>query len=86
MGISHNTSVSGILIAAAIPLEEGAQVKVTFRPRHDAPDERTVDGRVIRVDENKDDPFGLWPHRIAVEFETLVPELEAVLQTAGEKV
>ncbi|MBK8168972.1 MAG: PilZ domain-containing protein [Sandaracinaceae bacterium] len=86
MGISHNTSVSGILIAAASPIEAGTRVRVTFRPLHESPEERSVEGRVIRVDANAEDPYGLWPHRIAVEFDTVLPELESVLKTAGEKV
>lgn len=86
MGISHNTSVSGILIAAATTLAEGSAVTVTFKPTHGAADERKVAGRVIRVTDNSEDPFGIWPHRIAIEFDEVQPDLARVLEASGQRI
>ena len=36
-------------------------------------------GRVVRVEDNPEDPHGLWPHRLAVEFDQPEPELEWVI-------
>lgn len=82
MGISHNASQGGILIACGKPLAVGTEVAVTFKVHPTDSAERREVGRIVRIDENTEDPFGLWPHRIAVEFKHPVAELEGVLRRA----
>jgi hypothetical protein len=82
VGVSHNISTRGLLMVTASVVEIGALISVTFRIPSDAPEERTVVGRVIRVERNDADPLGLWPHRMAIEFDEPVPELEPLLEEA----
>lgn len=86
MGISHNTSVSGILIAAATTLATGTPVTVSFKPTQGSTQERKVTGRVLRVMDNTEDPFGIWPHRIAIEFDEVQPDLARVLEASGQRI
>jgi hypothetical protein len=80
MAVSHDTSRTGILLAVAAPLDVGTEVTLTFRVPPDSPDERRVKGRVVRVEPNSADPFGLWPHKMAIEFAEPEPELESILR------
>ena len=77
--ISYDVSTGGLLMACPGRVEPGAEITVTFRVRGDAP-EQTARGRVIRVEENQ--PEGAWRWRIAVGFESEVPEIEALLASA----
>ena len=80
--VSRDVSTRGILLSAASELTPGAKVTVTFRVLPDEKNERRVEGRVVRVDPNQEDPDGLWPVRLAVEFDERVPELERQLKYA----
>ena len=71
-------------LSAAKNLEPGSRVTITFRVLPDDAAFRHVEGTVVRVDENTDDPDGLWPLRIAVEFDEAVPDLEAQLAAATD--
>ena len=82
VAVSHNVSRRGLLMVTASTVEIGASIAVTFRIPPDAPEERTVLGRVIRVERNEVDPLGLWPHRMAIQFDDAVPELEPLLEEA----
>jgi len=79
MAVSRNMSPSGLLMATASSLEPNAPVKLTFQLSLDDPTEHSLAGRVVRVEPNRDDPDGMWPHFVAVVFEQPVPELEPVL-------
>lgn len=81
MAVSHDTSQKGIQLATATPLDVGAMVMVTFRVPPDGGLERRVKGRVIRVEQNVDDPYGLWPQKVAVEFDEQHPDLENLLES-----
>ena len=80
--VSRDVSARGILLSAASELTPGAKVVVTFRILPDEKNERRVEGRVVRVDPNQEDPHGLWPVRLAVEFDERLPELERQLKYA----
>jgi hypothetical protein len=82
IAVSHDVSARGILLSAATDLEPGAEVSITFRVLPDDPEDRTVRGRVVRVEPNADDPDGLWPLRVAVEFDQPEPDLERQLADA----
>ncbi len=79
MAISHNASGRGMLLVTATTLEVGAQVHIVVQLPPEGSEERKVSGRVVRVEKNKDDPEGIWPHRVAVEFEEPVADLEKAL-------
>jgi hypothetical protein len=86
MAISHNVSGRGMLLVTARTLEVGASVQVVVSLPPDGETEKHLHGRVVRVEENTDDPHGLWPHRLAVEFDEPVADLEqalAELSSAG---
>ena len=84
LAISRDVSSRGIQLSAARNLEPGSRVTITFRVLPDDASVRYVEGTVVRVEENSDDPDGLWPLRIAVEFDQEVPDLEAQLAAATD--
>lgn len=87
MAVSHDTSQTGMLINVASPLAMGTEVTLAFRvpPDHDHPAEHKVKGKILRVTPNTDDPYGLWPHRMAVEFDEAQPGIELSVREQAEK-
>jgi hypothetical protein len=65
-------------------VEAGSVVTVRFRLPPALDRERMVQGRVVRIEDNVDDPEGLWPYRIAVAFEDVDLELIPVLEAAAQ--
>jgi hypothetical protein len=84
LAISRDVSSRGMQLSAATDLEPGSRVTISFRILPDDEEMRFVEGKVVRVEENSDDPDGLWPLRIAVEFDEPVPDLEDQLAAAAE--
>lgn len=78
IAVTHNVSQGGALMVTASTLEPGAAVHITLNIP-DSNETHELDGRVVRVEPNVDDPHGLWPHRLAVEFDDAVPELDWAL-------
>lgn len=78
VAVSRNMSEKGLLMASAEQLDPGTPVAVTFRLGEG--EESTVRGIIVRAERNEEDPDGLWPHRVAVEFEETVQGLEPVLR------
>lgn len=78
IAVTHNASQGGMLMVTASKLDPGSEVHITLR-KPDSQEVHELAGRVVRVEENSDDPHGLWPHRMAVEFDKPVPELEWLL-------
>lgn len=85
VAVSRNVSEKGILMAAARNLEVGKPITVTFRLSAVDAGERTVVGRIVRCEPNSDDPDGLWPYRVAVQFEEKVDDLENTLRKLANK-
>lgn len=85
MAVTHNASGHGALMVTASVLEVGSPVTITFEIPPDGSERKTVHGRVVRVEPNREDPDGLWRHRLAVEFDEPVPELVAVLTGLAER-
>lgn len=85
VAVSRNVSERGVLFVTPSKLEVGAEVTVTFRLKRDDPD-RHVQARIVRLEPNPE-PEGriLYPYRIAVEFDTPVPEIEPLLREAEER-
>lgn len=84
LGVSHNASCSGILLVSNTHLGPGEPVVVQFRVSPEDLEERKLVGQVVRIEANSDDPHGLWPYRLAVEFEETAKELEILLQDSIE--
>ncbi len=83
IAITHDASSTGALMLTASTLDEGAPIEVAIKlPGQDVP--KRVTGRVVRVEDNKEDPHGLWPHRMAIEFDEAVPELEWVVGSSAQ--
>ncbi|MBI3201106.1 MAG: PilZ domain-containing protein [Polyangiaceae bacterium] len=78
IAVTHDASSRGVLMLTASTLDAGAPVEVALKlPDQTVP--KRVTGRVVRVETNEADPHGLWPHRMAIEFDEVVPELEWVV-------
>jgi len=83
LAMSRNVSTTGILAATAKKLAIGQPVSVTFElSNEDEP--RTLHGTIVRVQLNAEDPSGAWPHRVAIEFDEEVPELEPLVEADSE--
>lgn len=85
LAISFDATERGLLIGSAIQVAEGDVLSLTFRVPNTEGEERTVDGRVLRVMPNEADPGGMWPRRVAIEFDEPVPDIEAVIATSVTK-
>jgi hypothetical protein len=79
--VCRDIGAGGILISSSGTLEIGAPVSVTFRVGPDDPHERTVQGRIVRIEPHTDDGGGTWPHRLAIEFLQPMPELDSLLKS-----
>jgi hypothetical protein len=82
LAVTYDASAKGVLMLAAKALPVGARVTLLLELPVDPPRERTATGRVVRAEPNREDPDGLWPHRIAVvldeAMEALGAEIEAL--------
>lgn len=83
VGVSRNISERGILLCTPGRLAIGASVTVTFKASAEDP-ERTVDGVIVRCEENVENPTGLWPYKIAVQFDDAVEGVVAFLREVDE--
>ena len=79
--VTRDAAPGGILISSAGALSVGTEVTLSFRSSPDNPDERSVRGKVVRFEPHKNDGGGAWPHRIAIEFTEVLPELESVFES-----
>jgi hypothetical protein len=79
LAVAKDASQSGIAISSPLGLEKGARVSLVFRVPPDGGTEQTLTGTVARLEPNPDDPHGMWPFRIGIEFDDPRPELESLL-------
>lgn len=84
LAVSHNASGRGMLLVTATTLAVGSQVSIVVQLPPEGTAEKKVTGHVVRVEQNRDDPEGIWPHRVAVEFDEPVAELETALAGLAE--
>jgi hypothetical protein len=70
-------------MATATNLRIGSEVMVSFKLTNHDGEPHKVPARIVRIDQNKQDPDGLWPFMVAVEFEDEVPDLEQLLHEAS---
>ncbi len=80
VAVGHDVSARGLLMVSASKLEVGAELTVKVQLPPDSSEEREIRGRVVRVEKNQEDPDGMWPHRIALEFEDTDEEMERALK------
>jgi hypothetical protein len=78
IAVTHDASERGVLMLTASTLDAGANVEIALKMPGEA-EPRRVTGRVVRIEENAADPHGLWPHRMAIEFDEPQPDLEWVV-------
>lgn len=71
--VSRNISASGSLIATASELKVGAPVTLRLQFHREDP-ERWVEGTIVRVTPNAEDPYGMWPYLVGVHFGSQQPE------------
>jgi hypothetical protein len=84
MAVTHDASQWGALIVTASALEVGSPVTITFSIPGDPREGQSAHGRVVRVEPNREDPDGLWRHRLAVEFDQPAAELSTALAELAE--
>lgn len=80
LAIGHDMSEIGALLVTAEALSVGDRVRVYVSIPPDSIDEICIDARVVRCEPNPQDPQGLWPVAVAVEFTRPVRELERLLR------
>jgi hypothetical protein len=83
MAFNQNISAGGMLVAVSARLEVDADVVVRFQVPPDQ-HEHVVQGRILRIERNADDPEGIWPYRVAVAFESVDEALIPFLERAAE--
>jgi hypothetical protein len=77
--VSHDASEHGLLLVCSSTLDVGAAVKLKMRLPPGGPVEVPISARVVRVAPNEEDPQGLWPYKMAVQFDEPLAELERYL-------
>lgn len=75
MAIAKNVSRGGLLLASPQKLVIGAPVKLALHLDPERGEPREVQGTIVRMETNDEDPDGMFPHRIGVEFDDPDPEL-----------
>lgn len=82
--MNHNIGAGGMLMVLGTELTVGEPVRITFRlPPGDV--ERHLQGTVLRIEPNLEDPEGSWPMRVAVQFEEVDAALAPLLETAAAR-
>jgi hypothetical protein len=84
LAVCRDASPGGLMISSAATIEVGAKVKATFRVTPESK-EHVIAGSILRIETNRDDPQGMWPHRIAIEFDAVVADIEPILQQRGSQ-
>jgi hypothetical protein len=76
VGVTKDASAKGLLIDTNAEFAIGAPVMLTFRvSTHHAP--QLIEATIVRSLRNKG---GVWPYRVAVEFDDPLPHLEPSLR------
>ncbi len=80
--VAQDVSERGMLLATRKRLELGSSVHVCLHIDPEAGTPRLVQGRVVRQEPNRNDPGGLWPYKLAIEFDTPDPELVSTIEAS----
>jgi hypothetical protein len=82
--VCRDASSGGMCVSCTSELAVGCDVTVAFKLDPSEMSERRIEGRVVRLEPNGDDPQGVWPHRISVAFHDPAPELHSLLRRKSE--
>ena len=85
MAVNHDIGAGGMLMALSAKLQEGAAVEIRFHVPPTSDTEHHLHGKVVRIEENTEDPEGMFPYRIAVAFDDVDPELIPYLEQAASR-
>jgi hypothetical protein len=85
MGVTKNVSRQGVLLCSAEKFVVGAPVTVELHLDPDVQAPRRVQGTIVRLTPNEEDPNGLWPYKMAVEFDDPDPVVTDRLDGGGER-
>lgn len=69
MAVTKNVSERGTLLCSADRFAVGAPVTIELHLKAGKEPPRKIPGTIVRLMENEEDPGGLWPYKIAVEFD-----------------
>lgn len=81
VAVTHDANEKGLLIVSRSVLPVGSRTTVTLRIPPDSTQIYRVAARIVRVARNHDDGGGLWPYKLALVFESPIPELERLFAT-----
>jgi hypothetical protein len=84
LAVGHDMSQKGSLLVTRSKLHAGERVRLFLRIPPHGDVEQQIAARVLRTEENSADPEGLWPYRVAVEFDQPYPEVEELLREHSE--
>ncbi|HLK41224.1 MAG TPA: PilZ domain-containing protein [Polyangiaceae bacterium] len=65
--VCRDASAGGILLTCSQGLRVGQEVTITFRVSPESPVRRIL-GRIVRTEAPDDNPWSVWPYRMAIEF------------------
>jgi hypothetical protein len=82
--VCRDASAGGILLTGSRELKVGEVVTVNFRVAPEGPD-RSVSGRIVRVEAPEDNPRAVWPYRMAIEFLEPAAALQAMFARASSR-
>jgi serine/threonine protein kinase len=85
VGITHDASDSGMLVLARRTVDVGEQLEIRFSVPPGSDTQFATYATVVRNGVNVADPDGLWKHRLAVNFESPLPELRPLLASLAEE-
>lgn len=89
MAVNQNISAGGMLVRISTKLAQDQEVTLRFKVPPELREERELKGRILRIEPNAEDPQGMFPYRIAVEFDaidaSLVPFLEEAERQMGSR-
>lgn len=86
IAINRDIGAGGMLVALCADVKVGEVVSVTFRLPTGG-EERSLSGKVVRLEPNTEDPDGEWPFKAGVAFDEvaadLIPHLEDAVSRFG---
>ena len=75
LAIAKDVSATGIGVASTFRFAVGAPVSLTLHLDPESGEAREVTGTIVRLMDNEEDPDGMWPFKMGIEFDDPDPEL-----------
>lgn len=75
LAIAKDVSATGIGLASTFRYAVGAPVSLTLHLDPESGEAREVTGTIVRLMDNAEDPDGMWPYKMGIEFDDPDPEL-----------